>query len=745
MILKKLTLENFRSYYGKKEFLFGPKLNLILGSNGDGKSTLYAALFWILTYRSSKEEELPSLASMVSAKFFSTLPVNKPRPVRVTLEMETIFGLRKLVREFFVEKSDEGKMNISQQSYIGYRIIAGKEKPALRVEDILGPNGEGAFPAIIKRFSVLPGEEYLDVFRDPSMLSRLMNMYSNVGDLLPYKELAQFLLEKSGQAKKNTMDKRLAASSRAKQLEREIQSLEREEERLRAELTSKRRTELEMGKKIETLQADRKTIELIRSLYDEKKNLESMIESKKKELSQIKDFSVRLMDDMWILSAFTPVAEEFAEKIEGFQKRIQAIRDEHNQKIGEAHSLRKMLQAAKEKEQAVIAAIPGFRSEIVALRQMLSEHKCMYCGTAAPEGSDAYTFIKQKLDSLEEQLRKSQEEIVVEDPPPLDLGGHVNDYYIESKQILRSIKTNEYYDKFNRTISNIADIEDAIQKAYDRIRMLMTEIEREQSNSSSGLDLSQYVGDKNKQWEEWTNSYNDYTSAQKSIASIEIKLRETIAALKEKRDKYDAMVSNDKNRSVMDLFQLSSLFMRSLNAFEDDTYGALFEEIEKRANAFMRRITVDDFRGIISIEAVENDKLDIVLRDSRGEVITDPNKSLHTTKCISVILALAEYNQEKRQGNACPIILDAPTSSFDTGKERMFYQSLGTIESQCIIFTKSFLYKEQDDAKDFIVDVEGLTNIDANVFRIKKQREGFNQEDLSTIETIVETIKTAKP
>ena len=44
MKLKKLIIENFRSYYGKKEFVFGDKLNLILGSNGDGKSTLFEAL-----------------------------------------------------------------------------------------------------------------------------------------------------------------------------------------------------------------------------------------------------------------------------------------------------------------------------------------------------------------------------------------------------------------------------------------------------------------------------------------------------------------------------------------------------------------------------------------------------------------------------------------------------------------------------------------------------------------------------
>lgn len=104
MILKKLTIENFRSYYGKKEFVFGPRLNLILGSNGDGKSTLFEALNWVLTYKETDVDKLPSLKTLVSAKLFKSLPVNYPAPVRVTLMLTNTNGnQRKLVRAFYVK------------------------------------------------------------------------------------------------------------------------------------------------------------------------------------------------------------------------------------------------------------------------------------------------------------------------------------------------------------------------------------------------------------------------------------------------------------------------------------------------------------------------------------------------------------------------------------------------------------------------------------------------------------------
>ena len=61
--------------------------------------------------------------------------------------------------------------------------------------------------------------------------------------------------------------------------------------------------------------------------------------------------------------------------------------------------------------------------------------------------------------------------------------------------------------------------------------------------------------------------------------------------------------------------------------------------------------------------------------------------------------------------------------------------------SQCIIFTKSFLYKESEDRGDYIVDMAGLEGINCPVYRIKKNADGFDQQDLSTIETIIEEIK----
>ena len=47
MIIQKIEIENFRSYYKQNAFELTNGLNLIIGSNGDGKTTFYEALEWL--------------------------------------------------------------------------------------------------------------------------------------------------------------------------------------------------------------------------------------------------------------------------------------------------------------------------------------------------------------------------------------------------------------------------------------------------------------------------------------------------------------------------------------------------------------------------------------------------------------------------------------------------------------------------------------------------------------------------
>ena len=739
MIIKRLIIENFRSYYGRKEFIFGNKLNLILGSNGDGKSTLFEAINWVLTYKATDVDALPNIETLVSAKFFKNLPKNTPEPVRVTLEMNTYTGQpRKLVREFYVVKRDDGTMFTSKHTHRAYQKIGALEKERI-LTDVL--EKEGVFPAKIKKFSILQGEERLNIFEDPTVLAELINMYSSIKDLAPYKDLAEYIMGKAKIAKQNSQDKKATSTQSAKNLLADIERLKDDQKRISNALTEKRETLRETSKKIDDIAGDYETIRIIREKKDEIHRFESMIEGAKAELRI--DYTTRLLDELWILQGIAPFVEAFAKKMNMYETEIQEIREAHNRKIAEAYAQKKALTDAKAKLKASIESMPGFMPELESLKRMLQDHRCKYCGTAAPEGSSAYNHLKALFESYQSKLEESLEEIEDEIPtiPPLELGGNVKQLAEESRGLLRSVETTDYSSIIFKAIRKNVDVQEKIKKAHMRIGQLNDEILRELSNSATGKDLMHYVND----WTEITQWHEDYGRVEASLANLSAKLTDIRRELREKQDKYDKIGSNDKNKQFLDLYKLTRLFENSLDLLEERTYNNFLVEISDRANEYMRKITVDDFRGVIKMEPSDDRKrkgsVDVLLRDNRDTLITHPNKSLLTTKCISVILALAEYNQEKQNGNGYPLILDAPTSSFDSGKEQTFYKSLSKLSSQCIIFTKSFLYKENEEKGDYLVDMKSLDGIDCPVYRIKKNAEGFDQQDLSTIETIIETVK----
>lgn len=740
MKLKKLIIENFRSYYGKKEFVFGDKLNLILGSNGDGKSTLFEALNWVLTQKATDVDKLPNIESLVSAKFFKELPINNPKPVRVTLEVKSSTGqTRLLVREFYVEKREDGSMFASKHTHKAYQSLGGLKKERM-LSDVL--EKEGIFPAKIKKFSIMQGEERLNIFEDPTVLAELINMYSTVKDLAPYKDLAEYITGKAEMAKKNSVDKKAASTQSAKNLLAEIEWLKQQEARISASLTENREKMREASKKIDDIAGDYDAIKLIRDKKKEISGLEKMAKEKQEHDINI-NYTTRMLDELWILIGMSPIVSEFAEKMKGFENAEQVIRDEHNQKIAETYAQRKTLQEAKDKLKASIESMPGFMPELESLKEMLESHRCKYCGTEAPEGSAAYEHIKAMFDSYQSKLEESLEEIESKIPivPPLELGGNVKSIAEESRALMRSIESTDYEAKIFNAIHKNVEVQDIIKKTHSRIGELNEEIVRELSSSATGKDLMQYVDD----WSEVNQWHEDLGRAEASIANLSEKLPEIRRQLKEKQEKYDKIGTTDKNRQYLDVYKLARLFENSLESLAERTYNDFLVEISDRANEYMRRITVDDFRGVIKMEPSGDKKrkgsVDVLLKDNRDALITNPNKSLLTTKCISVILALAEFNQEKQNGNGYPLILDAPTSSFDSGKEQTFYKSLSDLSSQCIIFTKSFLFKENDEKGEYVVDMDGLKNINCPVYRIKKNTEGFNQEDLSTIETIIEPIK----
>ena len=237
MIIKKLTIFNFRSYYGKKEFVFSDHLNLILGSNGDGKTTFFDALNWVLTPEyapKSADDKLPEVSSLVSAKMFSALQVGVKGRVLVAIELKNNTGQTRVIeRSFDVFKKEDGRMRIEGHTHKAYRMV-GMIRKDMMVRDVF--EKENAFPAIIKKYHIFKGEDKLNIFNDRATLQTLIDMFAEIKDLDPFRDFSIYAKETSEKVVAGSREKNNKLNSKLTEIQRDITGLTKKLEAAQSEL-----------------------------------------------------------------------------------------------------------------------------------------------------------------------------------------------------------------------------------------------------------------------------------------------------------------------------------------------------------------------------------------------------------------------------------------------------------------------------------------------------------------------------
>ncbi len=110
MYLSKLLLQNFRSYENQL-FEFDPKLNLILGPNGCGKTNILEAIFFLSSgksFRSSSQSKLinwNNYFSSVRAKLIDNQTDNTEIEVRISRDPTVASGT--VSRKFLIQKVEK--------------------------------------------------------------------------------------------------------------------------------------------------------------------------------------------------------------------------------------------------------------------------------------------------------------------------------------------------------------------------------------------------------------------------------------------------------------------------------------------------------------------------------------------------------------------------------------------------------------------------------------------------------------
>lgn len=722
MILKELRIKNFRSYYGESVFKFKDGLTLIIGGNGDGKTTLFDSLDWL--FGTSLEEKNPV---NISEMRVAELNAGETDEVSVSLLFEHD-GEKILEKKFKFEKDDNDNVYTKDFSFQGYE-TNGSERQIISGGVLL----ERCFDAVVRRYCLFKGEGELNVFDNPAALKTLVDKFSDIRMFEQYVEYAEDFDQKSDEAYKKELKSDDKVSKKAKELEYKLQDVNRRLSDVCADIKKQEDVANAYKVKVDTLERHQETSDK----YHEIKSRLLTLEEKRTRIKGLIDeaYNIHLLDDMWILCAYPSIFKEFQKKVSALSREKIKLNEKYIEDRGREKGKK---EAVKELTALAngAARLPWYLPDDQTMQEMLDEGICKVCNRPAPKGSEAYAFMQEKLDEYLRQEDNNKTETEQEQEKPLFEGRDIENLHNLSISFGGS------------TAREIAGLSDTIMKHIDFVSHRKQELAiiEEQINDTEDEKqrlliqsdgLTEEILDKN--FKDLKGFFEEKNRAEQRIADLKLN-KEGLMAEKEQINQEYSELNPDSNM-VRVYAKVHTVLNKVMSAFIEAKKSNLrkfLADLETRSNEYLQKLNIDDFHGIIRIQETSKESAAIKLYSANGTYISEPNGALRTTMYMSVLFAISDLTTLKREIDY-PLIFDAPTSSFESVKEDEFYNVIDKINKQCIIVTKDLLDKDAITGNRKLNEdkINGLT---CSIYRIEKQRP-FNPSDLATVRTISTLIK----
>ena len=159
MIIKDIRINNFRSYYGNNKLSLSKGLTLIIGDNGDGKTTFFEALEWLFDTTGENRKD-----SHISEKRKSELEIGESDEVSVNITFEHD-GEKEIEKCFTFERISEDNIRTKDYKFVGY-FIDGTERLSCAGDRLLNT----CFEPVIRKYCLFKGENELNVFDNDTAL-----------------------------------------------------------------------------------------------------------------------------------------------------------------------------------------------------------------------------------------------------------------------------------------------------------------------------------------------------------------------------------------------------------------------------------------------------------------------------------------------------------------------------------------------------------------------------------------------
>jgi DNA sulfur modification protein DndD len=709
-------------YYELKSIVLSSGLNILLGENGEGKTKLYEALYWLLNVKTTSVDDLFHLVSM---KKIRETEIGGTITLSVQIDVRQGGSKKTLLKEYVCRKKTNSHLEIVSNRIIGIEENELGERIEVKFDQLL----QAIFPVEIRRYSMFKGEAELNIFENEDAFSNLVKQYSDSRHFDKYVDYSnQFLKTVQRQI---TADTRLRVASQ-RDYDNAVSDYKKQKDTidsLKDRINEYESTIADLSKKIAVAELH---VSNSQELSDINKSINILQERIRKKRAELKEkYTNYLFDEKWILLNYPKVFEEFSSIIKEVSLEKRSMQSAYDREIGEKMGAKTLKRRALQELIGTHTPLPINVPGQSILEELLESEHCKVCNRPAPIGSEAYNFIAERLNAylaIQSPEVDSQEENLF------------NSSNIEDLSLMMNIQRDRFVE-VNKIKESISETLDFNRRIKDDIEALEEELRLEEQRKISLIGSSSIAeGSLTRLLHEyggWTKTLNETEGYLAKAKEEELEATKELSRLRKKIDDIDLSSASKTLLKIKKIHEKIEVVVKRVRAKKME---AFVEELQGKINEYMLEINHNAFTGNVklgrSINQDGNMMLDIAMYEGES-LLRDPGAAHKTSMYIASLFAISKM-AELRTEESFPLIFDAPTSSFGSSKRDYFYNIISRSSNQIIVMTKDYLVREKGSMELSVSNEFSSINRDKAIW-LKLERP-FDSDDLSTINTLVEYI-----
>lgn len=722
MTIKSLKLENFLCYYGNKSFEFSEGLNIILGHNGDGKSTIFTAFNWIFDPHYKLD-----LSTIYSKKKYSEIQIDDS--FRVLINCDVIFydEFYQIKKYFDVTKSSDGPHidKIKEEIWVKNLTTGENIKDHRSISEL----SYQIFPEAFRNFSMFETETDALKIVEGKQLASLVRNFSSARY---YEDLDRVLSGFHERADKQfrkeaTQDQKLTDA--INQIDSDIEIAKKTIDKLKKQIVEDETGREYYSNKINDLVNNLTISDDYKKIDEQINNINIDIENARNENKQRSKFNESIFDDFYLLYGFEHVMNLFVEKINKLRLEKNKIYNEESTKA----AIEKL-----ELENGATPFPPGFPS-LDILNEILDDKICKICNNKLNKSS--IDFISMSIKLFEEsKLNKKSIKLPVIFP---------NNFIDEFEIISRTVQIKEEKYSKDRIVEEIQfktlRILENNNIIKEKSQLLNTLIDQKNELLSKVKDLTEIeLVNIRKNHFNYTNEKETLVERISKNNIILFQFENSLKELIEKRNRTLAQfTSKDFKQETV---KILNYFSAIAKVVKEDEYNKFLNVLSLRATEYLKEINIGEITGKIELyKRGENEVLYRSLNDDDTlRAPLEDSGALQISKPLSILFAIADMAAEFAETESYPMIFDAPTSRFSPNREQEFFKVLKNSKKQRIVVTLRFLNSDENHIPYVNYDLFDKIEKD-KAFFIKRVRPFLIDKDgkanAATICTEIEEIK----